>query len=116
MKYYYKDKLIRTSDNDYKYSAIYEEKDYISSLGCSAKYENAQKIINRYINDWSKELKWYEEIIRNWEKGIYHVYAKYGKVELTQEKYLKAKEHQIEYQNKINDFIRNTKVVEIEVR
>lgn len=75
MKFYYNDKLIRTSKtHEYKFAAMLDGK----CLKCSATREGAQAEITRSLNEQQSRIDFEKKILEAIERGETRVRAKNG--------------------------------------
>lgn len=115
MKYYYKDKLVRTSNNEYHFASVYESETGFRTLSCSKTMEGANKEITRSINEILRSVDYYDEYLKAIEKGMKHFWYKNYKKEVneTSERVKQYLDYQLEKLDKIRKYC---KVVEIEAR
>lgn len=115
MKYYYKGKLVRTSDNNYRYASVWETEESFKVCSCSSTWMGANKRITEEINSTLRGIDYYtiylDAIIEGKEYFCYKNKTKKVVEERERvEQYLNYEKERLEKQRKYY------KVVELEVK
>ena len=114
MKFYYNDKLVRTSKTHiYTHAVMFNE----NLIACSSSYDLAVKRLNEFISKNDKNMEYYEEVITKYENGIKSkVYSNGRYKTMTDEIY----NEYVEMLNRAKEYrkekVNNTHIVELEQR
>lgn len=119
MKFYYNNKLVRTSKtHEYKYALIWEGTGNL--VMCSATREGCEKEIKSRIGHCREAIENYENIIKAINNGSKKFLAKAGRksfyIDIPVDSVEKCKEYIGHEREKIEAYIRKMKIVELEVR